>query len=66
MRASRKSETKEKAGQKIDERECYQSITLPCDINKDKVDATYHNGVLTVTIPKTPEAKGRKISVQGI
>jgi len=66
MRAKRKSETKDKAGQKVEERESYQSITLPCDINKDKVDATYHNGVLTVTMPKTPESKGKKITVQGI
>lgn len=66
MRASRKSETKEKDGKTIEVRECYQSITLPCDISKDKVEAAYHNGVLTVTMPKTPEAKGRKITVQGI
>lgn len=66
MRASRKSEIKEKEGQRIEERECYQSITLPCDISKDKVEATYHNGLLTVTMPKVPEAKGHKVTVQGI
>jgi HSP20 family protein len=66
MRASRKSETNGKEGQKVEERESYQSITLPCDIDKDKVEATYHNGVLTVTLPKSPEAQGRKIAVQGI
>lgn len=66
LRASHKSEIKEKEMQKTEERECYQSITLPCDINTDKVDATYHNGVLTVTMPKPAEAKGKKVPVQGI
>jgi len=32
--------------------------------SKDKVRATYHNGVLTVTFPKTAEAKAKKITVE--
>jgi len=65
LRATRKSETKDKKGTKVEEQEFYQSVTLPTDIEKDKVDAKYHNGVLTVTMPKTAEAKGRKITVKG-
>lgn len=65
LRASRKMETKDKKGTKVEEQQFYQAVTLPTDIDKDKVDAKYHNGVLTVTMPKTPEAKGRKIPVQG-
>lgn len=65
MHAKHKSEIKDKTGQKVEERESYQSITLPCEINTDKVDANYHNGILTVTMPKTPKAKGKKIPVQG-
>lgn len=65
LRASRKSETKDKKGKAVEEREFYQSLTLPTDIDKDKVDATYHSGVLTVTMPKTAAAKGQKIPVQG-
>ena len=49
----------------VQQQEFYQSMTLPTDIDKDKVDATYHNGVLTVTMPKTAAAKGKKIAVQG-
>ena len=64
LRASRKSVTKDKKGKAVDEREFYQSLTLPTDIDKDKVDATYHSGVLTVTMPKTAAAKGKKIPVQ--
>lgn len=66
MKATHKVETKDKDAQKIEERESYQSITLPCDIDRDKVQAIYHNGVLTVTMPKMPDAKGKKIAVQGI
>jgi len=38
-------------------------VALPAGIAKDKVSAEYHNGVLTVTLPKTAEAKGKRIPV---
>jgi HSP20 family protein len=62
LRASRKEETKGKEGKTREYREqkCYQSVTLPAGINKDKVEAGYHNGVLTVTLPKTAEGKGKR------
>jgi HSP20 family protein len=41
-----------------------RSITLPCPVNEDKIDAQYRDGVLTVTLPKTEEAKTRKIQVK--
>src|SRR5690606_33576532 len=34
-----------------------RSITLPQPIDNDKVEATYHNGVLTLTLPKSQEAR---------
>jgi len=40
-------------------------VTVPPGIDKDKVEARYHNGVLTITLPKTPEAKGRRVAVKG-
>ena len=64
LRASRKAETKEKEGEYREECECYESMTLPPGIDKDKIDARYHNGVLTVTIPKTKEGRGKKIAVK--
>ena len=33
-------------------------------IEKDKVEARYHNGILTITLPKTAEAKGRRVPVK--
>lgn len=40
-----------------------RSITLPDDVQADKVSASYENGILTVTLPKREEAKPRKINV---
>jgi HSP20 family protein len=45
-------------------RELYRSVPLPAEINADKIDASYRNGVLTITLPKTEQAKGRKIEVK--
>ena len=44
----------------------FRSMTLPFDIDPDKVDAAVKSGVLTVTIPKPPEAvtKVKKVEVK--
>ncbi|SDE50197.1 Hsp20/alpha crystallin family protein [Ruegeria marina] len=43
-------------------------IALPEGIDQDKIDASFRNGVLTVHLPKTPEAQhpARKIEVRGV
>ena len=46
------------------EQECYESVALPAGIDNDKVEARYHSGVLTVTLPKTAEGKAMKITVK--
>lgn len=43
-----------------------RSFTLPQDVNKDKIEAKYDNGVLTLALPKKDEVKqtpGKKIVV---
>jgi HSP20 family protein len=35
----------------------YRKIALPAEVDTDKVAASYKQGVLTVTLPKRPEAK---------
>ena len=42
----------------------YRSVPLPSAIDSGKVAAKYQDGVLTVTLPKTEEAKRKKIDVQ--
>ena len=39
-------------------------ITLPQAVNTDDVQATLTNGLLCVTLPKSPEAKARKITLK--
>ncbi len=64
LRTARKTETKKDEGHEWSQRECYQSVTVPPGIDNDKVEARYYNGVLTITLPKTAEAKGRRVPVK--
>ena len=41
-----------------------RSFALPQSVNEDEVAAEYRDGVLMVTLPKTDEAKARKIVVK--
>ena len=40
-----------------------RSITLPVRVDANKVNATYRDGILTVTLPKAEEAKPKQIKV---
>lgn len=40
-----------------------RSITLPTPIQPDKIQASYQDGVLTVTLPKSEEARPHKVEV---
>ena len=41
-----------------------RSVTLPAAVQADKLEATYKDGVLTVTAPKSEEAKPKQIPVK--
>jgi len=40
-----------------------RSITLPTRVDANKVNATYKDGILTVTLPKAEEAKPKQIQI---
>lgn len=40
-----------------------RSFNLPAQVDADQVKAKFDNGVLTVTVPKTAEARPRRIAV---
>jgi HSP20 family protein len=40
-----------------------RSIALPQNVEAEKIEASFENGVLEVTVPKVPEAKPKRISV---
>jgi len=41
-----------------------RSVRLPAPVDGGKVTATFKNGVITITLPKTPGAKGTTIPVK--
>ena len=62
----RKSETPE--GEKAERTERYvgkfrRSVSLPTQVDANKVTANYRDGILTVTLPKAEEAKPKQIKV---
>jgi len=43
----------------------HRSFRLPAGVDASKVEASYDNGMLEVTIPRAPEAKAQRIEVKG-
>ncbi len=70
IKGERKSEKEEKKkGYYLSEREFgsfERSFALPEGVDTDKIDASVKKGVLTITLPKTPEAQkpAKKIEVK--
>ena len=42
-----------------------RSFTLPRTVRGDQISADYQDGILTIRMPKAPEAKSRKIQIGG-
>jgi HSP20 family protein len=64
-----KAEKKLEKGEKekvyeFSERRYERFVELPVETDPAKVEATYHNGVLEIHLPKTKEAAGRIIPVK--
>ena len=46
------------------ERKGRRCITLPGHVQADKIEATAHDGVFQVTVPKGQEARAKRIQVR--
>jgi HSP20 family protein len=68
IKAEKEEKEKGKKGNGTVEQEMYRSffrsITLPEGIQRDKIEAKYQNGLLEVHIPKSEEAKPKRIAVK--
>lgn len=42
-----------------------RELTLPTDVDQDKIEAACNDGVLSVTLPKAAKAKAIKVKVKG-
>lgn len=42
----------------------FRSLTLPMNVDSEKIKAKYKDGVLQLTLPKTEEAKPKQITVE--
>jgi HSP20 family protein len=42
-----------------------RSFTLPNNVDREKIEATFHNGLLEIALPKREEAKPRQIPITG-
>jgi HSP20 family protein len=40
-----------------------RSIDVPSNVDTEKIEVSYEDGVLEISLPKTPEVKPKKISV---
>lgn len=65
--SSEKEESKEEKEEKHTRKEYNyssfsRSFSLPGEVNQDKIDATYEDGVLKLTLPKKEEAKKAALS----
>jgi len=68
--SSKKEEEKEeeKKDYVLKERRSYsfcRRFTLPKNITSDNIDASFKNGILSISLPKAPEAKPKMIEVKG-
>jgi len=67
IRAERREEVEEKGRDYIRQErsygEVYRKIALPTEVDVERVKASYNNGVLEVTLPKTEKAVKKTIKI---
>jgi HSP20 family protein len=70
IRGERKEERQEKEGQYYYAERSFgsfvRSVALPGGVDADNVKATFKNGVLEVHLPRTKEAKAKKVAIEAV
>ncbi|MBI1806486.1 MAG: Hsp20/alpha crystallin family protein [Ignavibacteria bacterium] len=68
IRGEKKNETEKKSDNYRRVERSYgsfeRSFTLPTSVKNDKIEASYDNGVLTISLPKAEESKPKEIEVK--
>ena len=64
IRAEHKEEQKEEGNGGFRYGSIHQVITLPEGVDPQRIEARYHNGVLEVQVPKSEEARPKRIPVK--
>lgn len=70
LRGEKQEEKKEVEGEREIRREVrygsfMRQITLPSEVDSDKAEASMHEGVLKLRLPKTAPSKGKRIAISG-
>lgn len=65
LQAKKTEKTKGEKEESFTATEFYHAMTIPPHVDARHIAATYKNGLLEVTLPKTEAGKGRKIAVKG-
>lgn len=65
MQAAKTAKKQGKDEESFSACEFYHALTIPPYVDGHHIMAEYKQGLLTVTLPKTAEGKGRKIPVKG-
>jgi HSP20 family protein len=64
VRAEHKEAKKVEGEKETRYAEFERTVMLPPGVEKDKIEARYHTGILEIYLPKGPEAVGRRIEVK--
>jgi HSP20 family protein len=66
LKGEKKAETRESA-HRLERRygSFARSIEIPWEVDADKVEATFKDGLLSVLLPRTPKAQPKRIDVKG-
>jgi HSP20 family protein len=66
VRAERRSEEKGGNGRhEWRQSQLYRAVTLPAGCDAEKAKASYKNGVLAISLPKTEKSKAKRILIKG-